>query len=87
MAIEWLLERVHALEVAERAPDPLLLGRHVLELGVSPGPEVGRIVRAVYERQLDGAVRTLEEAREEARRLLAESAEAGVAGPAWSDAR
>jgi tRNA nucleotidyltransferase (CCA-adding enzyme) len=87
VAMEWFLERVRALEVAERAPDPLLRGRHVLELGVSPGPEVGRIVRAVYERQLDGAVRTLEEAREEARRMLTEGAEAGVAPPAGSDAR
>ena len=85
--MEWFLERVRALEVAERAPDPLLLGRHVLELGVSPGPEVGRIVRAVYERQLDGAVRTLDEAREEARRMLREGVEAGVARPAGSDAR
>jgi tRNA nucleotidyltransferase (CCA-adding enzyme) len=87
VAMEWFLERVRTLEVAERAPDPLLLGRHVLELGVSPGPEVGRIVRAVYERQLDGAVRTREEAQEEARRLLAEGAEAGAARPAGSDAR
>ena len=70
VAMEWFLERVRQLEVAERPPDPLLQGRHVLELGVSPGPEVGRIVRAVYERQLDGAVRTLDEAREEARRLV-----------------
>jgi tRNA nucleotidyltransferase (CCA-adding enzyme) len=87
VAMEWFLERVRALEVAERAPDPLLLGRHVLELGVSPGPEVGRIVRAVYERQLDGAVSTLEEAREEARRMLTEAAEAGGGRPAGSDAR
>ena len=86
VAMEWFLERVRALDVAERAPDPLLLGRHVLELGVSPGPEVGRIVRAVYERQLDGVVRTLEEAKAEARRLLAE-AETGVARPAGGDAR
>jgi hypothetical protein len=35
---------------------------------------VGRIVRAVYERQLDGAVTTAEEAREEARRLVEVSA-------------
>jgi tRNA nucleotidyltransferase (CCA-adding enzyme) len=83
VAMEWFLERVHQLEVAERAPDPLLQGRHVLELGVLPGPEVGRIVRAVYERQLDGAVRTLDEAREEARRLVTEGAEAG----AGTDAR
>jgi len=70
VAMEWFLDRVRRLEVAERPPHPLLQGRHVLELGVSPGPEVGRIVRAVYERQLDGAVRTLDEARAEARRLV-----------------
>ena len=39
-------------------PPPLLQGRDVLALGLAPGPEVGRIVRAVYERQLDGAVTT-----------------------------
>jgi tRNA nucleotidyltransferase (CCA-adding enzyme) len=87
VAMEWFLERVRQLEVAERPPDPLLRGRHVLELGLRPGPEVGRIVRAVYERQLDGAVRTLDEAREEARRLVAEGAEAGTARTAGSDAR
>jgi tRNA nucleotidyltransferase (CCA-adding enzyme) len=76
VAMEWFLERVRALDVAERPPEPLLLGRHVLELGVPPGPEVGRIVRAVYERQLDGAVTTLDEAREEARRMLGDAATA-----------
>ncbi len=85
--MEWFLERARQLEVAVRPPDPLLQGRHVLELGLRPGPEVGRIVRAVYERQLDGAVRTLDEAREEARRLVAEGSEAGDARPARSDAR
>ena len=87
VAMEWFLERVRQLEVAERPPDPVLQGRHVLELGVSPGPEVGRIVRAVYERQLDGAVRTLDEAREEARRLVAEGADAGAARAAGEDVR
>ncbi len=70
VAMEWFRDKVRALDVAERPPAPLLKGRHVLELGLPPGPEVGRIVRAVYERQLDGAVRSLEEATAEARRLL-----------------
>jgi tRNA nucleotidyltransferase (CCA-adding enzyme) len=69
--MEWFLERARQLDVAQRPPAPLLLGRHVLDLGVPPGPEVGRILRAVYERQLDGAVTSLEDATEEARRLLA----------------
>ena len=69
--MDWFLERVRQLDVARKAPEPLLRGRDVLALGMAPGPEVGRIVRAVYERQLDGAVTTVEEARAEARRLLA----------------
>ncbi len=70
VAMEWFRERVRALDVAERPPEPLLRGRHVLELGVAPGPEVGRVVRTVYERQLDGAITSLDEAIAEARQLL-----------------
>ena len=67
---EWFLDRVKSLEIEERAPAPILLGRHVLELGLEPGPRVGKITRAVYELQLDGKVTTLEEAIETARALL-----------------
>jgi tRNA nucleotidyltransferase (CCA-adding enzyme) len=70
VAMEWLLERVRELEVQVRPPDPILRGRDVLALGVPPGPEVGRVVKAVYELQLDGEVTTLEQARTEARKLL-----------------
>ncbi|HEX8551500.1 MAG TPA: hypothetical protein VF681_08070 [Abditibacteriaceae bacterium] len=49
---------------------PLLLGRHVLELGLKPGPRVGEITRAVYEQQLDGDVTNLEEALAVARALV-----------------
>jgi tRNA nucleotidyltransferase (CCA-adding enzyme) len=61
-AMDWFLDRARALGVEHRAPEPLLLGRHVLALGLAPGPEVGRVLAAVYERQLDGAVTTLDEA-------------------------
>ena len=70
LAMEWFRERVQQLDVAVRPPEPILMGRDVLALGVAPGPEVGRVLLAVYERQLDGDVRTLEEARAEARRIL-----------------
>ena len=69
VAMEWFRDRVRDLDVARRPPEPLILGRDVLALGVPPGPEVGRILREVYERQLDGAVTTPDEARQEARRL------------------
>lgn len=69
-AMDWFLERARALGVEHRPPEPLLKGRHLLALGVSPGPAMGELLRAVYEQQLDGAVTTLDEAEAAARRLL-----------------
>jgi len=68
-AQEWFIQRARALDVAQHPPEPLLLGRHVLALGVEPGPRVGAITRAVYEMQLDGRVSTVEEAIAEAKKL------------------
>ncbi len=48
---------------------PILLGRHVLALGVRPGRRVGEILKAVYEQQLDGTITTLDDAIEEAKRI------------------
>ena len=69
-AQEWFIQRTRELEVEQRPPDPILLGRHLLELGLEPGPAMGEITRAVYEMQLDGRVRTLEDALAEARKLI-----------------
>jgi len=69
-AMDWFLERARALGVEHRPPAPLLLGRHLLALGLSPGPHVGEILKQVYEKQLDGEVTTVEAGIEEARRLL-----------------
>lgn len=71
VAMEWFRERVRELKVAVRPPTPILKGRDVVALGVPPGPMVGRILRAVYERQLDGQVTTLDEALAEAKRMIA----------------
>ena len=68
--IEWFIERARTLGVEHKPPASLLLGRHLIELGMDPGPRMGEILRAVYELQLDGAVVTLEEARERARLIL-----------------
>jgi tRNA nucleotidyltransferase (CCA-adding enzyme) len=70
VATDWFLERIRALDVVDRLPEPLLRGRDVLALGVPPGPKVGRILRAVYERQLDGAIRDNAQARVLAEELI-----------------
>lgn len=69
-AQEWFIERSRELEVEQRPPEPILLGRHLLDLGLEPGPRMGEITRAVYEMQLDGRVRNLDQAIEEAKRLI-----------------
>jgi tRNA nucleotidyltransferase (CCA-adding enzyme) len=69
-AMDWFLERARTLGVEHRPPDPILLGRHVLALGLKPGPRVGEIVRAVYEQQMDGTVKTLDDAIASAKRIV-----------------
>ena len=56
-----LRSRSWALGVEHAPPAPLVLGRHLLARGIEPGPRMGEILRAVYERQLDGSVTTVED--------------------------
>ena len=69
-AMDWFLDRARELGVQNAPPKPLLLGRHLLALGLEPGPRIGVILRAVYERQLDGSVTTVDEGIALARTLL-----------------
>ncbi|HMF92979.1 MAG TPA: hypothetical protein VKE96_01735 [Vicinamibacterales bacterium] len=68
-AMDWFLARARALGVEHKPPAPILLGRHMLELGMKPGPRVGEVLKIVYEQQLDNQVTTLEQAIESARRI------------------
>jgi len=69
-AQEWFIERAKELEVEQQPPAPLLMGRHLLEMGLSPGPKIGEITQAIYEMQLDGRVSSLEDARDAAKELI-----------------
>lgn len=63
------------LEESLRAREvpPLIGGRDIMEeLGIEEGPTVGRLLREVRERQLEGEVTTRGEALDLARRLLSE---------------
>ena len=70
-AMDWFLDRARSLGVEHAPPAPLLLGRHVLQLGLPPGPRIGHVLRQVYERQLEGEVATTAAAIEAARALIA----------------
>jgi len=69
-AMDWFLERARALGVEHQPPAPLMLGRHLLALGLTPGPRVGEVLKQVYEKQLDGEITSVEEAIAAARNIL-----------------
>jgi tRNA nucleotidyltransferase (CCA-adding enzyme) len=52
--IDALIARAKALELERIAPRPILLGRHLIELGMKPGPGMKPILDAAFEAQLDG---------------------------------
>jgi tRNA nucleotidyltransferase (CCA-adding enzyme) len=68
--IEWFLDRARALGVEHQAPEPLVKGRHLLAMGLPPGPRIGEILRQVYDQQLDGTITTLEEGLAAARDIV-----------------
>ena len=71
-AQEWFIEKVRELQIERKAPEPILMGRHLIELGLSPSPKFKQILDAVYEMQLDGAITSLDAAIAEAKNLLSE---------------
>lgn len=44
------------LSVKTGAPKPVLMGRHLLSLGLTPGKGIGEILAAAYEAQLEGRI-------------------------------
>jgi tRNA nucleotidyltransferase (CCA-adding enzyme) len=56
-----MLATAERLQLAEQGPRPILLGRHLLSLGIQPGPRMGQILKTAYEAQLDGAFSTPED--------------------------
>jgi tRNA nucleotidyltransferase (CCA-adding enzyme) len=73
--IDWFSQRARALGVEHAAPEPLVKGRHLIAIGMTPGPEMGEVLRRIYERQLDGELTTLEEGVEMAKDIVSRGAE------------
>ncbi len=72
-AQEWFIEKVRELSIEKEAPKQILMGRHLIELGLKPSPKFKEIIDAVYEMQLDGKITNLEEAIGGAKEILRQS--------------
>lgn len=68
---DWLLDRAAALALEAQKPKPLVQGRHLIALGLEPGPNFGPLLEQCFEAQLDGEFDTVEAGLEVARRVVA----------------
>ncbi|MDQ3635718.1 MAG: HD domain-containing protein [Acidobacteriota bacterium] len=71
-AQEWFIEKAENLEIKHEAPEPILMGRHLIEFGLKPSIQFKEILDEVFEKQLDGKIKNLEEAKEYARVIIKE---------------
>jgi tRNA nucleotidyltransferase (CCA-adding enzyme) len=62
--VSALLAKAAELQVHSSAPKAILLGRHLVELGMQPGPEMGAILKKAYDGQLEGKFFNLSQAME-----------------------
>ena len=69
-AQEWFIAKVRELDIEKKAPDPILMGRHLIELGLTPSPRFREILDAVYELQLDSKITDLDQAVAEAQKHI-----------------
>jgi len=66
---DFLKHQLETMSAEEIDPPPLISGRDLLAMGLTPGKMVGRILDAVKEAQLEGTVQTRFEALDMARKL------------------
>jgi poly(A) polymerase len=66
---QWLERELSELEETEFAPAPLIDGDVLTSLGMQPGPMFKRILNEVYDAQLEGRVKSREEAIAMAKRI------------------
>lgn len=68
----WLLRKFEELNVSKETIKPLIMGRDLIKLGVAPGPGMGKILKKLYQLQLDSEFETKKEGLKLARALIKE---------------
>jgi poly(A) polymerase len=74
---EFLKHQLETMSAEEIDPPPLINGRDLLEMGLTPGRVVGRILEMIRVAQLEGTVETRAEALAMARKLAHGTGETG----------
>ncbi len=58
--LKWLDSAARRLKIEAEAPKPILMGRHLIAMGLKPGPGFSKALSKVFEAQLDGAFKDLD---------------------------
>jgi poly(A) polymerase len=70
---DFTREKLRATPAEQIRPDPLITGDDLIQAGYTPGPEFKELLTAVEDAQLEGSIKTKEEAlalvREKAKQL------------------
>ncbi len=67
---KWLLDKTEQLRIQDSAPKPILQGRHLINLGVTQGPNLGKILDQAYDAQLGGEFSSEEQGYEYLRKII-----------------
>ncbi len=66
----WLLNKFEELNVSKETIQPLIMGRDLIKMGVSPGPLMGKYLKKLYHMQLDNEFDTKEKGLILAKKLV-----------------
>lgn len=68
--VSFLKRKKKELSKEEIAPPKLLTGKDLIEAGLEPGPVFGKILKALEEAQLEGEIKSREQAKEHLKSLI-----------------
>ena len=67
---DWLLAKAEALKVHNTPPKPLIQGRDLVTMGLTPSPRFREILDAIYQKQLEGELKDRERAMAYLKRII-----------------
>jgi tRNA nucleotidyltransferase/poly(A) polymerase len=67
-----LARRARAIDPRQIAPASLVSGEVLKEMGLSEGPQLGKVLKLLYDAQLNEEIKTVAQARKKAKELLSE---------------
>jgi tRNA nucleotidyltransferase/poly(A) polymerase len=66
----WLLEKFEELNISKETIQPLVMGRDLIKMGISPGPLMGKYLKKLYQMQLDNEFDNKEKGLTVAKKLV-----------------